>query len=172
MKRILETERLLLREMTQADYPALTKILQDPKTMYAYEGAFNSTETQEWLNNNLRRYCEDGFGLWAVVLKDTDEMIGQCGVTWQSFNGEQVPEIGYLFNRSYWHRGFAAEAAIACKHYAFDVLNFNEIYSIIRDTNQPSINVAIRNGMTPCGQFVKHYRGVTMPHTVFSVKKV
>jgi len=63
-----------LREITQADYPALAAILQDDQTMYAYEGAFNDEETQSWLDRQLARYNNDGFGLWAVVLKDSGAM--------------------------------------------------------------------------------------------------
>ena len=171
MKTILTTKRLILREMTQADLPALAAILRDRETMYAYEGAFTQEETQAWLTRQLARYETDGFGLWAVCLKKTGEMIGQAGVTMQPVEDEQVPEIGYLFNRAHWHKGYAAEAAIACKRYAFEVLGFSEIYSIIRDTNIASMNVAIRNGMTVRRRFVKHYRGVDMPHFLFGVKK-
>ncbi len=170
MKAILETERLLLREMTGADSGALKAILQDEQTMVAYEGAFSDMETEEWLHRQLCRYQADGFGLWAVVLKESGQMIGQAGITWQTADGERVPEIGYLFNRAYWHHGYAAEAAAACRRYAFGVLGFAEIFSIIRDTNIPSMNVAIRNGMTVRKRFVKHYRGVDMPHFLFGAK--
>lgn len=112
---ILETERLYLREMNQRDFVALCKILQDDETMYAYEGAFSNEETQEWLDRQISRYRKWGFGLWAVILKETDEMIGQCGLTMQPWKNEEVLEIGYLFNRIYWHRGYALEAAEACK---------------------------------------------------------
>ena len=118
----------------------------------------------------LARYEKHGFGLWAVCLKETGAMIGQAGITLQPVEGEELPEIGYLLNREYWHRGYAAEAAIACKQYAFDVLEFPEIYSIIRDSNIASMNVAIKNGMTIRSRFVKHYRGVDMPHYLFGVK--
>ena len=73
---ILETERLYLREMDQNDFVALSKILQDEDTMYAYNGAFNDEETWAWLDKQISRYKKYGFGLWAVVLKETDEMIG------------------------------------------------------------------------------------------------
>lgn len=171
MKRILETGRLVLREMTPDDLPALSAILQDEQTMYAYEGAMSDAETKAWLDRQLERYAADGFGLWAVCLKETGAMIGQAGVTLQPVEGEELPEIGYLFNRAYWHKGYAAEAAIACRRFAFTVLGFPEIYSIIRDTNLASMNVAIRNGMTVRRRFVKHYRGVDMPHFLFGVKK-
>lgn len=161
---ILETERLYLREMNQSDYGALCRILQDEETMYAYEGAFDDTEVQEWLDRQLARYQRWGFGLWAVVLKETDGMIGQCGLTMQPWKDREVLEIGYLFERAYWHRGYAVEAAGACRRYAFETLGAEEICSIIRDTNTASQNVAIRNGMVRADSWTKHYRGVDMPH--------
>jgi len=169
---VLETKRLILREMTQADFPSLCKILQDDDAMYAYEGAFSIDEVQKWIDKQLERYKEDGLGLWAVVLKEMDTMIGQCGLTMQDYNGSKVMEVGYLFQKEHWHHGYACEAAMACKKYAFDTLNAKEVYSIIRDTNIPSQNVAKRNGMTCIDKFVKHYRGVDMPHLVFSVKAI
>lgn len=168
---ILETKRLYLRKMNQSDYEALSKMLQDEETMYAYEGAFSDEETQEWLDRQIDRYREYGFGLWAVVLKETDEMIGQCGLTMQQWNGRQVLEIGYLLQRAYWHNGYATEAAKACKEYAFTKLDADEVCSIIRDTNTASQNVAQRNGMTVVDKWVKHYRGVDMPHYLYSVKR-
>ena len=171
MKIIYETERLYTREMTQDDYPALAAILQDAETMYAYEHAFSDEETQAWLDKQLQRYSEYGFGAWAVIHKETQEMIGQCGLSMQPVEGEMLPEIGYLFNRRYWHKGYASEAAIGCKEYVFGDLDFGELYSIIRDTNLSSINVAIRNGMLARRRFVKHYWGIDMPHILFSVKK-
>lgn len=168
---ILSTERLYLREMTQADYQALSKILQDEETMYAYNGAFSPEETQDWLDNQLSRYRKYGFGLWAVVLKETDEMIGQCGITMQQWKDSQLLEIGYLFQKAYWHNGYATEAAKACKEYAFTKLNADEICSIIRDTNIASQNVALRNGMTKTDNWIKHYKGVDMPHYLFTIKR-
>ena len=168
---VLETERLVLREMTDEDFPALCRILQDEKTMYAYEGAFSDEEAKNWLNRMKERYANDGFGLWAVVLRESGEMIGQCGITMQNVEGTMEPEIGYLFQRAFWHHGYAAEAAIGCREYAFRTLGLPGICSIIRDTNIASQNVAKRNGMTVKEQFVKHYRGVDMPHYVFRISR-
>lgn len=168
---ILETERLYLREMEQSDFDSLGKILKDPKAMYAYEHGFSDEEVQEWLDKQLKRYCDYGFGLWAVIEKSSNQMIGQCGLTMQDFNGREVLEVGYLFQRAYWHKGFATEAAVACKEYAFEHLKADEVYSIIRDNNTASQNVALRNGMTVCGKFTKHYYGMDMPHLVYSVKR-
>lgn len=168
---ILETERLYLREMNQEDFPSLCKILQDKDVMYAYEHAFDDDEAQGWLDKQIMRYRQYGFGLWAVILKETGEMIGQCGLTMQDCNNKQVLEVGYLFQKAFWHKGYASEAAIACKKYAFEVLHADEVFSIIRDTNIASQNVAKRNGMTVTDRFIKHYYGVDMPHLVFSIKR-
>lgn len=84
---------------------------------------------------------------------------------------KEVLEIGYLFQRKHWHKGYATEAAKACKKYAFEVLNADEVCSIIRDTNIPSQNVAIKNGMTKTDKWIKHYRGVDMPHFRYVVNR-
>lgn len=166
---VIETERLYLRELQQTDKEALSAILQDEQTMYAYEGAFDDKEVQNWLDKQLSNYRRDGFGLWAVCLKETGELIGQCGLTWQAVAGNPVLEIGYLFRRSFWHKGYAIEAAKACKEYAFTHLKAEEVFSIIRDTNIASQKVAERNGMVRCGEVVKHYRGVDMSHDVYRI---
>lgn len=161
---IFETDRLYLREMNRSDFKSLSKILKDEETMYAYEGAFSDIEVQEWLDKQILRYQKWNFGLWAVILKETDEMIGQCGLSMQQWKAEEVLEIGYLFERLYWHKGYATEAAKACKKYAFEILKADEVCSIIRDTNVASQNVAIRNGMTMTDTWTKYYKGVDMPH--------
>ena len=169
---ILQTERLYLREMEQSDYPALCRILQDETVMYAYNGAFSDAETQAWLDRQLDRYRKYGrFGLWAVVCRETGQMIGQCGLTMQPWKDRELLEIGYLLQKDCWHRGFATEASIACKEYAFTVLDAEEVYSIVRDTNTPSQRVALRNGMTAADRWVKHYRGVDMPHILYAVRR-
>ena len=150
--------------MNQNDFQSLCKILQDEDTMYAYEGAFNDEEVQNWLDRQISRYQKWDFGLWAVILKETDEMIGQCGLTMQPWKDEEVLEIGYLFERKFWHKGYATEAAKACKKYAFEILKANEVCSIIRDTNIASQKVAIRNGMCVTDSCTKHYKVVDMPH--------
>lgn len=160
-----------MREMEQDDFDALSRILQDEETMYAYNGAFGDEETQEWLDRQISRYRRYGFGLWALVLKENGEMIGQCGVTMQPWKDKEVIEVGYLLRRDCWHKGFATEAARACKEYAFDILNADEVCSIIRDTNTASQRVAKRNGMKITDEWTKHYRGVDMPHYLFSVRR-
>mgnify|MGYP000047551076 FL=1 len=139
--------------------------------MYAYEHAFEDWEAADWLDRQLMRYEKYGFGLWAVILKETGELIGQCGLTMQEAGEREVLEVGYLFRKDFWHCGYALEAAAACRDYAFEKLGAEEVYSIIRDTNAPSRAVAERNGMTVCGSIVKHYYGMDMPHLLYRISR-
>jgi RimJ/RimL family protein N-acetyltransferase len=171
MKKILETERTIVREMTQADYDDLCEILQDAETMYAYEHAFSSVEVQDWLNRQLENYKRFGVGFWAVIDKKTKDFIGQVGLLIQTVDSKEELEIAYLLKRRYWHNGYATEAAIACKEYAFKCLNRNRVVSIIRDNNYSSQHVAERVGMKIESQFIKNYYNIDMPHYVYAVEK-
>ena len=155
---ILETDRLILREMTDRDFPALCRMLQDRSVMYAYEHAFSDQEAWEWLRRQQARYRKDGFGLWAAVERTSGELVGQCGLTWQGLgDGTRIPEVGYLLERTAWHKGYAVEAARACRDHAFSALKFEEVFSIIRVEER--------------GSFIKHYYGMDMLHIVFSVRQ-
>ena len=168
---ITETKRLYLREITQADYAVIAKILQDDDAMFAYNGAFSDEEVARWFDNLMTQYQTRGFSLWAVVLKETNQVIGQCGLTLQQLEVETVTEIGYLFDRDYWHQGYAIEAAQACKVYAFNVLGIDRVYSLIRETNISSMNVAIRNCMTVRARLVRERWGAELFYYAFAVDR-
>ena len=168
---IIETNRLRFRKLIPKDFHDLALLLQDEDVMYAYEGAFTDLEVRSWLEKRMSRYEKDGFGLWGVELKGCSGLIGQCGITYQDCKGETVPEIGYLFRKEFWHKGYATESAIACREYAFQVLGFERIYSIIRDSNEASRKVAERNGMRKVGEMMKHYRGVDMLHYIYCIER-
>ena len=87
----------------------------------------------------------------------------------QPWKEKEVLEIGYLFERSCWHKWYAIESSVLCKKYAFEILNADEVCSIIRDTNIASQKVAVRNGMAIVDTWTKHYRGVDMPHLRYVV---
>lgn len=168
---LLETPRLILRDLTDADAPALHRALGDPLAMAAYEHGFDLDETRDWITRQHERYTRDGFGLWAVVLRETGELIGDCGITTQRIDDESVIEVGYHLVRDHWHRGYAVEAASACVEWAFNTLEVDDVYAKVRDTNLPSMNVAIRLGMTVRRRFITHYRDIDMPHLAFAVSR-
>ncbi|MFR6041568.1 MAG: GNAT family N-acetyltransferase [Dysosmobacter welbionis] len=66
---VFETERLAFREMNQDDFLDLAEMLQNPKVMYAYEHDFSNSDVQQWLDRQIGRYRDYGFGLWAVISK-------------------------------------------------------------------------------------------------------
>jgi RimJ/RimL family protein N-acetyltransferase len=139
--------------------------------MVAYEGSFSDEESLAWLRRQQERYREHGFGLWAVVKRDGDEMIGQCGITRQRIEDDEVTEVGYLFQRAHWHRGYALEAATACRDWAFEETGTDAVWAKVRSTNIASMNVAIGLGMRVRRTFTTHYRGVDMPHLGFAISR-
>lgn len=96
MRLILETERLILREMVESDFPLLCRHLQDAEVMYAWEHAYSDAEVQEGIDKQFQRYKQFGFGIWAVILKENGALIGQCGLSMQPCEDKEVLEIGYI----------------------------------------------------------------------------
>lgn len=168
---IFETERLVLREMTEDDAGALAAILKDPEVMYAYGHDFTDGDVREWLGRQRLRYARYGFGLWAVALKGSPFMIGQAGLTMQPYKGGEVLEAGWLLNKKYWHRGYAGEAAAGCRRYAFGTLCADRLCSIIKADNAASIKVAESIGMRKRDEFVTRYYGGDMLHYLYAVDK-
>ena len=98
-------------------------------------------------------------------------MIGQAGLTMQSYKGTEVLEIGYLLKERFWHHGYASEAANGCKKYAFEQLNRDKVYSIIKSDNYASMKVAKSMGMKKEDEFVTQYYNGDMLHFLYSVYK-
>lgn len=143
----IETQRLLLRQLTRDDVDAIFAILGDPIAMQYYPRTFEREDAVEWIERNRRRYESDGYGLLAIVLKSSGEVIGDCGLSWQLADNEPMLELGYHLRRDHWGHGYATEAAQACMDYSFCVLKTDRLVSLIKPENIPSRRVAERNGM-------------------------
>ena len=152
-KMILETERLFLREMNMDDFEALYAVLGDSEITRHYPYRFDEERVCQWIRRNMNRYRENGFGLWAVCLKDTKEMIGDCGLTLQNIDGKMLPEIGYHIRRDCQRKGYAKEAASAVRDWAFENTDYPALYSYCKYTNVPSYKTAEAIGM----KFEKEY---------------
>ena len=153
MKKILETKRLFLREMTMSDLDALFAVLGDKEIMQHYPYSFDEERVRSWIERNMKRYTDDGFGLWAVCLKDTGEMIGDCGLTLQNIDGQMLPEIGYHIRKDQQRKGYAKEAAMAVRDWAFGNTEYPALYSYCKYTNVGSFKTAESIGMN----FEKEY---------------
>ena len=144
---MIETERLILREYTPEDFGALYEIMSDPETMQHYPAPFDAERTRRWIDWNLENYRNYGWGLWAVVLKETGEFIGDCGITLQMIDGEELPEIGYHIHKKHWRKGYAREAARAVRDWVFRNTAYPAVYSYMKYTNVASYSTALANGM-------------------------
>jgi [ribosomal protein S5]-alanine N-acetyltransferase len=145
---VLETDRLLLRQLAFEDLNDLAAILTDAETMQYYARPFTRDESRTWISNNIERYESDGFGLWAIVLKESGEFVGDCGPVRRFVDGRDEVEIGWQVRRARWRQGIASEAGAACRDYAFGPLGLDRVISLIRPENIPSRGVAEKIGMT------------------------
>ena len=165
---IIETERLFLREMKENDFDALYEVLAVSDIMRHYPYTFDESRVRNWIQRNIERYWIFGFGLWAVCLKETGEMIGDCGLTMQFINGEIKPEIGYHIRTDKQRNGYAKEAAIAVRDWTFNNTPFQIIYSYMKYTNEPSVKTAISYGCKQVGEYKDDENEITK---VFAISK-
>ena len=163
----METERLLIRRITRKDMDALLAIMGKPEVMYAWEHGFTKKDVRKWINRQLTRYRKDGFGYFAVILKESGALIGQAGLMNSTLNGNETVELGYILDNTYWHNGYGTEAARACLEYAFGELELKTVCCSIRPENVASIRVVVRLGMTLCDNHTIIYNEKEMPHQIY-----
>ena len=151
----LETERLILRPMLATDLDALLLIFTDPRVMASFGvELFTREQMGRWLQRNLNHQNEFGYGLFSIILKETGELIGNCGLEQMEDMG--AAELGYDFRSDFWNQGFATEAATAVRDYAFVVLKLPELISLIRVGNLASKRVAEKVGMSLAEEFTRY----------------
>ena len=159
MATILETQRTFLREKVDEDLSALMKIIH-PKG-----DATEEAHALRWLNWCKDSYKEHGFGLWAVIDKKSNEMMGTAGVSMQFIDDDWRPEIGYHLRKDFHRQGYGKEITAAIRDYFFNNFGFAEVYSYMNIDNVASYKTAEAMGMTylhdyqtPKGELTKVYR--------------
>ena len=165
---IIETERLFLRKMDENDFDALYEVLADADIMQHYPYTFDENRVRNWIQRNIERYRIFGFGLWAVCLKETGEMIGDCGLTLQLIDGRIKPEIGYHIRANKQRNGYAKEAAIAVRDWTFNNTPFQIVYSYMKYTNAPSVKTAISYGCKQVDEYQDDENKITK---VFAISR-
>lgn len=158
--------RLAFREMTLADLDFVAAMLAHPEVMRFYPKCYSRAESEGWVQRQMDRYLRDGHGLWLVLETASGAPVGQVGLLLQQVDGVAEPEVGYLIHRPFWRRGYATEAAIATRDYAF-AAGRARVISLIRPVNIPSQGVARKMGMT----VAKRTRFAGFPHLVFAVER-
>lgn len=145
---IIETPRLILRYFTIRDLKALIPILSDPQVMkFSIIGVHNQKQIRQFIEQRLLSYLERGFGLYAVIHQQNQELIGYCGFFVQAIEQHKEVEIGYRLAAKYWGQGLATEAAQAVFEYGKQRFNFKRFVCLIEPANSRSIRVAKKLGM-------------------------
>ena len=146
---IAETSRLMLRQFYFEDVEAMNAVFGDAEVMRYGEGVQSPQWVRSWISSWINEYYpRQGFGFWAVVIKETSNVIGYCGLS--RFPGRcaaDEAEIGFRLARSYWGRGIATEAAAAVRDHGFGSLHLPKIVAIIDPANVASIRVAQKLGL-------------------------
>lgn len=145
---VTETNRLIIRRFELSNHAAMTRVFGDAEVMRFGDGPQSAEWVHGWLEKCLERYERWGYGPWAVVEKSGGEVIGYCGLFYfPDVNGRPEVEIGYRLACAYWGRGYATEAVIAARDYAFNALGLTRLIALIDPGNAASIHVAEKAGM-------------------------
>jgi RimJ/RimL family protein N-acetyltransferase len=151
--------------MGPADLDFVSEMLSDPEVMRFYPKRYTREESRIWIDRQVARYRADGHGLWLAIEKESGEPVGQVGLAQQLVDGIYESEIGYLIHRPHWRRGFATEAALGVRGYAWDIFRRDRVISLVRPINLPSAGVARKLGMQVERETLFH----GLPHLVFAV---
>jgi len=144
----IETDRLLIRKwQLPRDLDDAFAVYGDLETMHFIPcGALTREQTERLIARMIERDEQQGYGIWPVVHKEDQRVIGECGVT-QIPGHEPDIEIAWIYNKEYHGRGYATEAARAVMDFAFSELKVAKLYALIDRFNAPSIALANRLGM-------------------------
>lgn len=163
MNQILQTERLILRQLTLTDTPFIIELLNS-EGWIKYIGERNiknADQARQYLMDGpIKSYRENGFGLYAVTLKNNNAAIGMCGLVQRNYLPH--PDIGYAFLPQYNGRGYAFEIAKAVLQYAFTELKKERILAITLPGNKNSVKLLLKLGMKCEATFVDEKSGETL----------
>ena len=147
MMKILETERLYLREMTPEDAENAYLLNLDPDVLkYTGDEPIKNIETARTFLENYDHFKKYGFGRWAVISKNENEFLGWCGLKYVEDHNEF--DLGFRFFKRHWNKGYATEAAIVCLDLGFNRFKMPEIVGHAMKENIASIRVLEKCGMT------------------------
>ncbi len=144
----LETRRLTLRPLRDDDLDDICLLLGDRAALGGWVEALDHDGARQWIERNVGRYQADGFGRCAIVLRATDQLVGDCGLIRTTVEGVDEVELGWIVRRADWGKGIATEAAQAWRDHAFSELGLHRIVSMISEQNVASRRVAEKLGMS------------------------
>jgi len=144
----IETPRLILRNFSVTDLDRIVELTSNPGFMRFSSGSlFDREQAEAFLERLVAPVRLGKPSQFAVILRETEKLIGYCGFFLQTFDQVEELEIGYRLDPDYWGRGLATEAARAVRDHAFRNLRAKRVISLILPENVPSRRVALKNGM-------------------------
>ncbi|MBO9702638.1 MAG: GNAT family N-acetyltransferase [Sporocytophaga sp.] len=149
----LQTDRLIIKEYQTEYLNFAQKVFSDPQTMAFWPAPFILKETKKWIDRSIQSYKENGFGRYAIFLKKTNELIGDCGILKLETDNTLIHDLGYIIHTPYWNSGFGFEAAKAIMEYGFNELNIERLYANMPYNHAASIKVAEKLGMKRIKEF-------------------
>lgn len=165
MDLILETQRLLLRPLTEADLDLGYVLLTDPAVTKYAGRTHTRAEVVEQMPTAVRRCARGAIGIWCVSDRATGEKLGTAillplpidedDTNWDLVQGDALPdaeiEVGYMFKPSAWGKGFATEACTRLVRFAFEETDLSEVVAVTAPENAPSQNVLRKSGLRDVG---------------------
>ena len=148
---MIETERLILRDWTDADIEPFLHHTNTPAVMRWLGGVKSGPERLAGIERCMRLQEERGFTFWVVERKADGELLGFCGIKLADTPGSPIEgqyEIGWRLREDAWGQGYAKEAAIASLDFAFGTLGAERVVSITFAPNVGSWGLMERLGMT------------------------
>lgn len=144
----METQRLVLREFQPEDFRELAPILADPQVMkFSPTGVLSLPQTQEKIDSFITSYKKFGFGKWAIIFKQSNQLIGYCGIAVEQIDHQHEKEIGYRLDSRFWGKGLATEATLGVIEHGFEQFKFPYILGIVERANTASVRVLEKLGM-------------------------
>jgi RimJ/RimL family protein N-acetyltransferase len=168
----IETKRLMLRRWRDADREPFAALNGDPETLLFFPSTLTRAESDAFVDRMEARFEANGYGLWALEVRETGQFIGFTGLAPMPDDvpGAGGTEIGWRLARPAWHHGYATEAALAARDVAFTGIGLAELWSMTAVLNTPSQAVMRRIGLTEAARF-EHPRvpagSPLKPHVVY-----
>lgn len=145
---VLETQRLVLRQLEASDLPAMHRILSDPITMTFWPAPLSLEGARSWIDRQRQSYRDHGFGRYAVISRQDGTLLGDCGIIPSTIDGQPENDLGYIIFHTFWKRGYGSEAAEACKRYGLEQLQLRRICANMPADHLASRRVAEKIGMS------------------------
>jgi [ribosomal protein S5]-alanine N-acetyltransferase len=148
-KDALVTDRLILRKWKEADLLPFSEMNKDIEVMRYFPTVLTDLQSTEMMQRIINHFEKNGFGLYAVENRETNQFMGFTGLSIPNFESFFTPcvEIGWRYKKEYWGMGYASEAALACVQFGFSTLKLSKIVSFTATINTNSEKVMKRIGM-------------------------